>query len=277
MREIKAQTITEEIKKLCLCLGVTLDKRTCEALAQANKNEKGNAHFALNIMLENARIAERTATPVCQDTGMAVVFVEIGQEAFVSGNLTDAINEGVRQAFKEGYFRNSVLDPLTRVNTKDNTPAVVHYDIVEGDKLTLKVMLKGFGSENMSRVYMLTPSEGVDGIKRAAVETVREASGNPCPPIVLGVGIGGTMEKAAILSKRALFREVGSKNSDANLNALENEILSDLNALNIGPQGFGGLLTAIAVFIEKFPTHIAGLPVAFTVQCHAVRHGEVIL
>jgi fumarate hydratase subunit alpha len=277
MKIIETADITAEIKKLCLNLGVTLNSGVCSALKNAYDIETGNAKFALEIMLDNAKIAKETDTPLCQDTGMAVVFAEIGTDARINGDINAAINLGVREAYKDGYFRMSVLDPITRVNTKDNTPAVIHYSFTEGDSLVLKVMLKGFGSENMSKLFMLTPSQGINGIKDAVIETVKSAGGNPCPPIVVGIGIGGTMEKAAILSKHALFREIGSENADKSLTTLENDLLKMINALGIGAQGFGGKTTALGVFIEKFPTHLAGLPVAITIQCHAVRHGEVTL
>lgn len=278
MREISCREITERLKEVILNKGVALSPACIEAMKKALHEETGAARFALEVMLKNAEIAEKTNSPVCQDTGMAIVFAEIGQDAhIVGGNITDAINEGVRLAYEEGYFRKSVLDPLTRINTKDNTPAVIHYDVVAGDRLKIDVMLKGFGSENMSRLFMLSPSDGQDGVENAIIKSVKEAGGNPCPPVVVGVGIGGTMEKAAIMSKHALLRETDSVNADSYLADMEIRLKDKINALSIGPQGFGGKLTCMGVLIEKYPTHLAGLPVAVTMQCHAVRHGGFIL
>jgi fumarate hydratase subunit alpha len=279
MRIISAYTVTQTVKAMFLKVGVRMDKDTKTALLNACADEDRTAtKFALEIMTKNADIAEKTNTPLCQDTGMAIVFADIGQNVVIEGgNLEDAINEGVRQAYAEGCFRKSVLNPITRKNTGDNTPAVIHYNIVPGEKLTLSVMAKGFGSENMSRLFMLTPSEGIDGIKKAVVSSAVEAGGNPCPPVVVGVGIGGTMEKAAIMSKRALFRNINSQNEQPELRQLEKEILAEINLSGIGAQGFGGKLTALGVFIESFPTHLAGLPVAVTIQCHAVRHSTTTI
>lgn len=279
MKNISAAAVTQAIKAMFLEIGVSLDKGTKNALRNACESENSPAaKFALEIMLKNADIAESSLSPLCQDTGMAVVFADIGQNVCIEGGfIGDAINEGVRQAYQEGYFRKSVLDPLSRKNTLDNTPAVIHYSIVPGDSLTLAVMAKGFGSENMSRLFMLTPSEGKEGIIKAVVSAVTDAGGNPCPPVVVGVGIGGTMEKAALMSKKALFRSLNSINKSSGLDVLEQEILEKINNTGIGAQGFGGKLTALAVFIESFPTHLAGLPVAVTMQCHAVRHAKTIL
>ena len=255
-----------------------MNKDAYDCLSKAYMEETlPAAKFALDIMLKNANIARESNSPLCQDTGMAVVFVKVGQEVNIEGGfISDAINEGVRQAYSEGYFRKSVLDPITRQNTLDNTPAVIHYEIVKGEKLKISVLLKGFGSENMSKLFMLTPSDGIDGIKQAVIRSVKEAGGNPCPPIIVGVGIGGTMEKAAIMSKHCLLREISSKNEDGFLDAMEEELKESINKLNIGAQGFGGKNTVFKVFIEKYPTHLAGLPVAVTLQCHASRHGEIV-
>ncbi|MFW5780591.1 MAG: fumarate hydratase [Bacillota bacterium] len=279
MKTIETKTITQTIKKMCLETGIILDKTTLKKLKEAKSIEDNKtAIFALDIMIENASLAERTTTPLCQDTGMAVVFVDIGQDLrIVGGYIEEAINEGVRQAYREGYFRKSVLDSISRKNTGDNTPAIIHYNIIKGDSLHLKVMAKGFGSENMSRLFMLTPSEGIEGIKKSIITAVKESGNKPCPPVVVGVGIGGTMEKAALLSKKALFRDILSKNPDPKLNELENDLLEQINKLDIGPQGLGGKTTALKVLIEKYPTHIAGLPVAVTIQCHAVRHTAITL
>ena len=278
MRTISCKTITEEIKKIILKAGVCLDPDCLKIMEDDLPSESGAAAFALDITLKNARIAVQNGDPVCQDTGMAVVFVTVGQEVSITdGYIGDAINEGVRQAYKEGFFRKSVLDPITRKNTLDNTPAVIHYEIVPGDKLKIDVTLKGFGSENMSRLFMLTPSEGIEGIKNCVIKSVAEAGGNPCPPVVVGVGIGGTMEKAALMSKHAITRSVKSNNPDPSLDELETELTEKINALGIGPQGFGGKLTCLKVLVEKYPTHLAGLPVAVTINCHAVRHGSIEL
>ncbi len=279
MKTIETKTITQTIKKMCLETGIILDKTTLKKLKEAKSIEDNKtAIFALDIMIENASLAERTTTPLCQDTGMAVVFVDIGQDLrIVGGYIEEAINEGVRQAYREGYFRKSVLDSISRKNTGDNTPAIIHFNIIKGDSLHLKVMAKGFGSENMSRLFMLTPSEGIEGIKKSIITAVKESGNKPCPPVVVGVGIGGTMEKAALLSKKALFRDILSKNPDPKLNELENDLLEQINKLDIGPQGLGGKTTALKVLIEKYPTHIAGLPVAVTIQCHAVRHTAITL
>lgn len=279
MKKIKASQITAEIKKMCLDIGINLDAETKQALQCARAEEQNvTTRFALDIMIKNAEIAKDTLSPICQDTGMAVVFVDIGQEVhIIDGSLEDAINQGVREAYQEGYFRKSVLTPIARKNTLDNTPAVIHYNISKGDKLSLAIMAKGFGSENMSRLYMLTPAEGIEGIKKAVIETVKGAGSNPCPPVVVGVGIGGTMEKAAIMSKKALFRSLNSSNEDTELNNLEIELKEKINSLGIGAQGLGGKVSCLKVLIESFPTHLAGLPVAITMQCHAVRHTSIEL
>lgn len=279
MREISVDLVKEAIKKGYLDICVNIDGDVVRALGDAGKNEENElSRFALEVMTKNAELAAQEGCAVCQDTGMAVVFLEVGQDVhFVGGDLGEAVNEGVREAYKEGYFRKSVLSPLGRKNTKDNTPAVVHYEIVAGDKVTIKIMAKGFGSENMSRLFMLPPSKGVEGVKDAIVSAIKDAGANPCPPVIVGVGIGGTMEKCALMSKKALFRKLNSENKDAELAKMEKEILDRINALGIGAGGYGGKVTALAVFIESYPTHLAGLPVAVTVQCHASRHKEIAL
>ncbi|MNO87120.1 L(+)-tartrate dehydratase subunit alpha [compost metagenome] len=233
----------------------------------------------LDKIIINSDIASKENMPMCQDTGMAVIFVELGQDIhIVGGGLKEAINEGVRQGYSEGYLRKSVVkDPLTRVNTGDNTPAVIHIDVVDGDELKITIAPKGFGSENMSRIKMLKPSDGVEGVKEFVLETVKIAGPNPCPPIIVGVGIGGTFEKAAELSKKALLRSIEERNKDTYYSDLENELITKINKLGIGPQGFGGKTTALGVNIETYPTHIAGLPVAVNISCHATRHAEIIL
>ena len=271
MRIINTQTVSNCVcrlaKKACLTL---TDSCRC-ALQAALQEESGAAAFALNAVLENEKIAQRERMPVCQDTGMAVVLLEIGQDVHLEGApLFDAVNDGVRQAYSEG-FRKSICDPLTRVNTGDNTPVTLHTEIVAGDKIRVTFLPKGFGSENMSRLFMLTPAEGRDGIINAIVETVRLAGSRPCPPVYVGVGIGSSFDGSAYLAKKALLREVGSHNTRADVASIENEALEKINALKIGAQGFGGKVTALGVSCEIAPTHIAGLPVAVNIGCHCVR------
>lgn len=280
MKEINASTITDVVEQLCMKANYDLNKDIMEALkAGVSREESETGRIMLNQLIENARIAAENRMAICQDTGMAVVFVEIGQDVHVTGgNLTDAINEGVRRGYEKGFLRKSVVsDPLRRINTGDNTPAVIHYDIVAGDSLKITLAPKGFGSENMSGVRMLKPSDGVEGVKTFIEEMVDKAGPNPCPPVIIGVGIGGTMEKAAILAKKALLRPIDRCNKDEEIRRLEEEMLERVNALGIGPAGLGGRLTALAVNIEVFPTHIAGLPVALNMGCHVTRHAEVVL
>lgn len=253
---------------------------SCEkALQRALENEKNpNARFALETLIENAKTAREQDLPVCQDTGMSVFFVKLGQDVHIEGGLlTDAIDDGVRKGYKEHGYRASVLDPITRVNTKDNTPAIVHISLVLGDSLEITFLPKGFGSENMSRLFMLKPSDGVEGVKNAVVQAVKDAGANPCPPIVVGVGIGGTAEKAMELAKEQLLREVGEHSNDETLANMESELLESINALGIGAQGFGGENTALAVHMGKCPTHIAALPVAVNIQCNANRIAKAVL
>ena len=237
------------------------------------------AEDILDKIVTNAEIAKNERMPICQDTGMACVFVEIGQDVhIVGGSLEEAINEGVRRGYDKGYLRKSVVkDPIHRVNTKDNTPAIIHYEIVPGDKLKLTVAPKGFGSENMSQIKMLKPSDGIEGVKEFIIKVIKDAGPNPCPPMIVGVGIGGSFEKAAYLSKKALIRSIDSKNENKYYGDLEDELLIKINELGIGPQGFGGKTTALGINIETYPTHIAGLPVAVNISCHATRHKEAIL
>jgi len=237
------------------------------------------ARNILQKLILNAEIAKTEKMPICQDTGIAVFFIEIGQDVHIDGgNLEDAINEGVRQGYKEGYLRKSVVnDPILRKNTDDNTPAIIHYNIVKGDKFKIYFSPKGFGSENMSALKMLKPSDGIEGIKKFVLDVIKNAGGNPCPPIIVGIGIGGTAEKACILAKKSLFRKIGTHNKLKHIEKLENELLQIINETNIGPQGLGGTTTALAVNIEVFPTHIAGLPVAVNLNCNAARHIEVEL
>lgn len=246
--------------------------------AALEKEGNQNAKAAISMLLSNAALAEENGLAVCQDTGMAVFFVRLGQDVHVEGGLlTDAINEGVRNGYAKNGYRASVLDPITRKNTKDNTPAIVHIELVEGDDLQITFLPKGFGSENMSRMFMLKPSQGVEGVKDCIVQAVKEAGANPCPPVIVGVGIGGTAEKAMEVAKEQLLREVGEPSEDATLADMERQVLERINALGIGAQGFGGDTTALAVHIGKFPTHIAALPVAINVQCNAMRKSSVTL
>ena len=280
MRTIPSDDITKEVKRLCIEAKLYLgeDVLTCiESNLPKEKNPLGKD--ILNILIENANIAKERAIPICQDTGMAVFFVQLGQEVIIEGKtIEEAINDGVRKGYEEGYLRKSVVHPLTRKNTKDNTPAIIHYEMVKGDKLVIEFAPKGFGSENMSKLKMLKPSDGVDGIKKFIIETVKEAGPNPCPPIVVGVGIGGTVDKCAQIAKKALLRDVGKYNyKDSYIADLEIELLKEINSLGIGPQGLGGNTTALAVNIETFPTHIAGLPVVVNINCHASRHKKVVI
>lgn len=280
MRTIDASKITEAVKNMVIEANYFLPKDVMEALKKARENDDWKlSQDILDKIIENAEVASNERVPMCQDTGMAVIFVKMGQEVVIeNGYIEDAINEGVRQGYEEGYLRKSVVkDPLDRVNTKDNTPAIVNYEIVPGDKLTLMVAAKGFGSENMSRLKMLKPSEGLQGVKDFVLETVELAGPNPCPPIVVGVGVGGTFEKVTLLAKKALMRDLDKYNENPFYADLEKELLEEVNALGIGPQGFGGRTTALRVNIEYFPTHIAGLPVAVNINCHATRHKEVTL
>lgn len=246
--------------------------------AALEKESNQNAKTAISMLLSNAALAKENGLAVCQDTGMAVFFVRLGQDVHVEGGLlTDAINEGVRNGYEKNGYRASVLDPITRKNTKDNTPAIVHIELVEGDDLQITFLPKGFGSENMSRLFMLKPSQGVEGVKDCIVQAVKEAGANPCPPVIVGVGIGGTAEKAMEVAKEQLLREVGEPSEDATLADMERQVLERINAFGIGAQGFGGDTTALAVHIGKFPTHIAALPVAINVQCNAMRKSSVTL
>lgn len=275
MREVYCSEITETIKNMCIKATHFLSEDMKKALAKAACEEKSElGRQVLHSLEENLEIAAKDMIPICQDTGMAVLFVEIGQDVHISGgNLTDAINEGVRQGYTEGYLRKSVVsDPIERVNTKDNTPAIIHYDITEGDKIKITLAPKGFGSENMSRVMMLKPADGIEGVKKAVIETVEAAGPNACPPLIVGVGIGGDFEKCAIMSKHALTRPVGEHSKIMYVRELELELLEKINKLGIGPGGLGGTVTALAVHVETYPTHIAGLSVAVNICCHVNRH-----
>lgn len=276
-RNISASAITRLVEQLCIeaCCVLAGDiNNKLKSCLQTETSPLGKE--ILGTLIENARVAREESSPMCQDTGMTVVFVRLGQNVQVTGGfIEDAINQGVRQGYEKGYLRKSVVkDPLRRENTRDNTPAVIHYEIVPGDVFHITVSPKGFGSENKSALKMLTPSEGVNGVKRFVLETVSAAGGNPCPPIIVGVGIGGTMERAAYLSKKALLRPLDTQNPDSALAALEAELLSEINKMGIGPAGFGGTTTALGVNILTYATHIAGLPVSVNIGCHATRHAE---
>jgi len=279
MREIQASDVTQTVRRLCVEANCRLpeDMRAC--IARSRDEEAWPiARDILDRIIENYEIADRDYVPICQDTGMACVFLEIGQDAHVNGDLAEAVHEGVRQGYADGYLRKSVVaDPLRRVNTGDNTPAMIYYEIVPGDRLKITVAPKGFGSENMSRIAMLRPSDGEDGVKDFVVRCAEEAGPNPCPPIVIGVGIGGTFDRAALLAKKALMRPVDVRSDDPYYAAMEAELLARVNALGIGPQGFGGKTTALAVNILACPTHIAGLPVAVNINCHVTRHQSEVL
>lgn len=278
MREINASAITETVARLCVEANRHLPQDVRECLSCAREQEPwGVAQNILDRIQENYQIADRDEVAICQDTGMACVFLEIGQEVHISGDLREAVNEGVRQGYSQ-YLRKSVVrDPLDRVNTGDNTPAMLYTELVPGDRLTVTVAPKGFGSENMSQIRMLKPSDGLQGVKDFIMKVVEEAGPNPCPPIVVGVGIGGTFDKAALLAKKALMRPLNVRNANPFYQALEQEMLEKVNALGIGPQGFGGRTTALAVNIEYLPTHIAGLPVAVNLNCHVTRHKTEVL
>ncbi len=279
MREIQASDVTQTVRRLCVEANCRLpeDMRAC--IARSRDEEAWPiARDILDRIIENYEIADRDCVPICQDTGMACVFLEIGQDAHVNGDLAEAVHEGVRQGYADGYLRKSVVaDPLRRVNTGDNTPAMIYYEIAPGDRLKITVAPKGFGSENMSRIAMLRPSDGEDGVKDFVVRCAEEAGPNPCPPIVIGVGIGGTFDRAALLAKKALMRPVDVRSDDPYYAAMEAELLARVNALGIGPQGFGGKTTALAVNILACPTHIAGLPVAVNINCHVTRHQSEVL
>lgn len=279
MREINAISVTETVKKLCIEANchLTDDVKSCIRSCRDAECWQG-AREILDRIIENYEIAHEKGQPVCQDTGVACVFLKVGQDVHITGDLYEAVNEGVRQGYSEGYLRKSVVrDPLDRVNTGDNTPAMIYCDIVPGDKLEITVAPKGFGSENMSKIAMLRPSDGIEGVKNFVIKAVEEAGPNPCPPIVVGVGIGGTFDKAAYLAKRALLRPLDERNANPFYSELEEELLQKINALGIGPQGFGGKTTALAVNVESFPTHIAGLPVAVNINCHVTRHKTEVL
>lgn len=280
MRQINTEEITDTVEKICIDANYNLGEDLITSLRNAlDKEESPLGKEVIKQLLENAEIGRNEQVPVCQDTGYAVVFVEIGQNVMIKGqSLQEAIDEGVRRGYKNGYLRKSIVrNPLDRVNTGDNTPAAIHTDIVPGDKLKITFMAKGGGCENMSRTAMLTPAHGRDGVINFVVETVKIAGANPCPPIIVGVGLGGTFEYASLLSKKAILRSVGIHNKDSNIAHLEDELLEKINKLGIGPQGFGGRITALAVHVETYPCHIASLPVAVNIECHSHRPKSIVI
>lgn len=279
MRNIDAKLIEDTVARLCIEANLCLPDDVTAAIERAENEEPWDgAKKILSLLGDNVRIASEKMLPVCQDTGMACVFLELGQDVHIDGNIEEAVNNGVRRGYGDGYLRKSVVcDPLRRVNTGDNTPALLSVKLVPGESLRITVMPKGFGSENMSALKMLKPADGVEGVKRFILETVEKAGANPCPPIIVGVGIGGSFDKAAYLAKHALLRPLDEPNHDEYYAALEKELLSGINALGIGPQGFGGKTTALAVLIESMPTHVAGLPVAVNISCHATRRKSASL
>jgi fumarate hydratase subunit alpha len=279
MREISTKEIIKVVRDLCIDANYNLGDDVLYAFNQAiEKEESGTGREVLRELVENARIAREEKVPLCQDCGLAVVFIEIGQDVHITGgDLREAINEGVRQGYTEGYLRKSACNPITRRNTGDNTPAITHLQIVPGNKMKIIFAPKGGGSENMSRVDMLTPAVGIEGIKDFVVKRVKESGSNPCPPTIIGIGVGGTFERSAILAKKALLRNVGDRNPDPELAKIEEEILARINKLGIGPMGYGGDTTSLDVFLEIEPCHIASLPVAVNIQCHAARHKEAVI
>ena len=280
MREISVKMITQAIAQMCITANCCLNDDVYNALEEAKKTEHSPVgKEILSQLTKNADIALQNQMPICQDTGMAIIFLEIGQEVhFVGGVLEDAVNEGVREGYEKGYLRKSVVsDPFLRVNTKDNTPAIIHTKIVAGDKVSITVAPKGFGSENMSRIYMMKPSDGMEGAKRVIFETVKQAGPNPCPPMVVGVGCGGSFEMSAYLAKKALLRPIGSHSEKEHIRKMEEELLLKMNHTGIGPQGLGGRTTVLGVNIETYPTHIAGMPIAINISCHVTRHCHKVI
>jgi len=279
MREIHVEEIRDHVAQICIDAAYNLSEDVLTAFDRAIETETApGAREIIELLKENARIAKEDRIPICQDTGVAIFFVEIGQDLRIkNGFIVDAINEGVRKGYKEGHLRKSVVDPLTRRNTGDNTPAIIYTELVPGDKLKISFMPKGGGSENMSVIRMLRPTEGVEGIRNFVLECMQKAGANPCPPVVIGVGIGGDFEKAALIAKKALLRPIGSPNARLELASLEETLLKAVNKTGIGPEGLGGKVTAMAVHVESFPCHIASLPVAVNINCHAARHKTIIL
>ncbi|MBO5542304.1 MAG: fumarate hydratase [Acholeplasmatales bacterium] len=278
MKIIEPETITKEVSRLCIEAATYIENDVLSCLKKAMNNEDGLAKEILSQIIENDELATKENVPMCQDTGITVVFVEIGNEVHINGDIYDAINKGISDGYTKGYLRKSVVkSPLNRVNTKDNTPGIIHIKFVMGDKLKITICPKGAGSENMSKVKMLVPADGIQGIKKFVLDTVKEAGGRPCPPLVVGVGIGGDIEKAGLIAKEALLRPTDDESSDPDANKLEKELYKELNDLRVGPMGLGGKTTALAVKVNLYPCHIASLPVAVNIQCHASRHKVVIL
>ncbi len=280
MREISVKEITKAIKEMCIEANCVLNDDVYYALEKAKETEESPVGLELLCQItKNADIAREKQMPICQDTGMAIVFLEVGQEVhFVDGLLEEAVNEGVRQGYAEGFLRKSVVeDPFLRVNTQDNTPAVIHTRIVEGDRVEIDLAPKGFGSENMSRIFMMKPSDGIEGAKAAILQAVKDAGPNPCPPMVVGVGCGGSFEQCAYLAKKALLRPIGSHADKAHIREMEEELLEKMNRTGIGPQGLGGRTTVLGVHVETYPTHIAGMPIAVNISCHVTRHGHKVI
>ena len=279
IREISTREIIKVVKNLCIDANYNLGDDVLLAFNQAiEKEDSKTGREVLKELIENAGIAQEEKVPICQDCGLAVVFIEVGQDVHITGgDLKEAINEGVRQGYREGYLRKSACHPITRKNTGDNTPAIIHLEIVPGDKIKIIFAPKGGGSENMSRVDMLTPAAGIEGIKDFVVKRVKESGSNPCPPTIIGIGVGGTFERSAILAKKALLRNIGDRNPDPELAKIEEEMLARINRLGIGPMGYGGNTTSLDVFLEMEPCHIASLPVAVNIQCHAARHKEAVI
>lgn len=278
MREIETNDIINNVKRLCIEAANTINDDILEEIKNCSKKECGLAKNILEQIIENDELAKKEQIPMCQDTGITIVFVEIGNEVYINGDLYEAINQGVRLGYIDGYLRKSVVkSPINRINTKDNTPAIIHTKIVMGDKLKITIVPKGAGSENMSKVRMLLPADGLEGIKKFVIDTVKEAGGRACPPLIVGVGIGGDLEKCALLAKEALLRNLNDEAIDEDAKLLEHQLLDELNKTNIGPMGLGGNTTAFKVKVNLYPCHIASLPVAVNLQCHASRHKEVIL
>ena len=279
IREISCDIIVETVRDLFIEASTDLGEDVLLAIKRAAELEDSElGKYALDKIIENAKIAKNTPLPLCQDTGLAVVFVELGQDVHITGDFNEAVQEGVRRAYRDGFLRKSICDPISRENTGDNTPAVIHTEIVPGDTIRIIAMPKGGGSENMSSSVMLLPSAGLEGIREHIVEMVKRAGPNPCPPTIVGVGIGGSIEKSALLAKKALARRVGEPNwSDTRLSKLEQETLEEINSLGIGPQGYGGRITSLGVHVEMMPCHIASLPVTVNIQCHVARHKEAVI
>lgn len=280
MREISTESITNTIAEMCICANCNLNKDVYNALEKAKQKEQSQIGKEILCQLtKNADIAQQNQVPICQDTGMTIIFMKIGQDVhIVGGLLQDAVNEGVRKGYEKGYLRKSIVqDPFLRVNTKDNTPAILYTNIVAGDRIDITVAPKGFGSENMSRIYMLKPSDGIEGAKKAILETVEQAGPNPCPPMVVGVGCGGSFEYSAYLAKKALLRPIGSHSDKEHIRKMEKELLQKMNNMGIGPQGLGGNTTVLAVNIESYATHIAGMPIAINISCHVTRHCHKVI